>query len=193
MGICMERLAMVIVTYKRRELLERLFASILKLTEAPWRIVVVDNENSERTSGVVKQFEQECTELWGTTEPDEEGGTARVVYFPQAENIGGSGGFSRGVGKAYALGASWFWVMDDDVKALWRHPGTALRCRRRPLLLAVPLQYRSCYLQPLLSFRLEAGRGVQGVQCALLRGRLLQPRGREEDRPARRALLHLPR
>ena len=41
----MERLAMVIVTYKRQELLERLFVSILKLTEAPWRIVVVDNEN----------------------------------------------------------------------------------------------------------------------------------------------------
>ena len=118
LGICMERLAMVIVTYKRQELLERLFASILKLTEAPWRIVVVDNENSERTSGIVKQFGQECTELWGTTEPDEEGGTARVVYFPQTENIGGSGGFSRGVGKAYALGASWFWVMDDDVSVL---------------------------------------------------------------------------
>ena len=45
LGICMERLAMVIVTYKRQELLERLFVSILKLTEAPWRIVVVDNEN----------------------------------------------------------------------------------------------------------------------------------------------------
>ena len=39
----MDRLAIVIVTFKRQELLGCLFDSIAVLTEAPWRIVVVDN------------------------------------------------------------------------------------------------------------------------------------------------------
>lgn len=116
----MKRLSMVIVTYKRQELLKRLFGSILELTEAPWRIVVVDNERSAETEEIVASFADSATKLWGGTpdDPDNLGGTQRVVYFPQEGNIGGSGGFSRGVGKAYELGAEWFWVMDDDVCVL---------------------------------------------------------------------------
>ena len=34
-----------------------------------------------------------------------------VVYAQQTENLGGAGGFSAGVAKAYELGAAWFWVM----------------------------------------------------------------------------------
>ena len=41
-----EKLAIVVVTYKRQQLLATLFESIEKLTVAPWRIVVVDNEHS---------------------------------------------------------------------------------------------------------------------------------------------------
>jgi len=56
-------------------------------------------------------------ELWGDTldDPDAHGGVGRVVYAPQKENTGGSGGFCEGVRIAYELGAEWFWVMDDDV------------------------------------------------------------------------------
>ena len=41
-----------------------------------------------------------------------------MVYAPQSDNLGGAGGFSAGVKKAYELGAAWFWVMDDDVAVL---------------------------------------------------------------------------
>lgn len=37
------RLALVVVTFKRQELLSTLFDSFLELTQAPWRIVIVDN------------------------------------------------------------------------------------------------------------------------------------------------------
>ena len=47
-----------------------------------------------------------------------QGGTSRVVYAPQTDNLGGAGGFSVGVKVAYDLGAEWFWVMDDDVAVL---------------------------------------------------------------------------
>ncbi len=41
-----DKLAIVVVTFKRQELLAKLFDSFCGLTRAPWRIVIVDNENS---------------------------------------------------------------------------------------------------------------------------------------------------
>lgn len=113
-----DRLAIVVVTYKRQELLAQLMDSIEQLEVAPWRIVMVDNEHSDRTKAMVSQFGAKVAAKWGQTEPDDEGGRSRVVYEPQKGNIGGSGGFSNGVKKAYELGAQWFWVMDDDVAVL---------------------------------------------------------------------------
>ncbi len=111
-----KRLAVVVVTFKRQELLSNLMDSFLALTSAPWRFVFVDNENSDATREIVEGFSRRVEELWGpAAEPDALGGTNRVVYAPQAENLGGSGGFSKGVERAYELGAEWLWLMDDDV------------------------------------------------------------------------------
>lgn len=98
-------------------MLADLLDSILSLTMAPWRVVVVDNENSPQTASIVEGFAARACALWGPTDddPDAEGGTERAVYDPMAENTGGSGGFSEGVRRAFELGAEWFWVMDDDV------------------------------------------------------------------------------
>ena len=49
----MEKVAIVVVTFKRQELLRKLFDSILESTVAPWRLVVVDNENSQLTNEIV--------------------------------------------------------------------------------------------------------------------------------------------
>ena len=116
----MRRPTIVIVTYKRQELLAGLFDSILELTVAPWRVVVVDNENAPQTRQMVAAFSGRMDDLWGPTtdDPDARGGTQRAVYVPMEENIGGSGGFSEGVRRAFDLGAEWFWVMDDDVAVM---------------------------------------------------------------------------
>jgi rhamnopyranosyl-N-acetylglucosaminyl-diphospho-decaprenol beta-1,3/1,4-galactofuranosyltransferase len=115
MAQSLNKAAIVVVTYKRQELLAGLFDSILQLTQAPWRIVVVDNENSAETAVMVQQFSDRATSRWGKTIIDSAGNQERVVYTPQDHNGGGAGGFSVGVKKAYDLGAHWFWVMDDDV------------------------------------------------------------------------------
>lgn len=47
------KLAIVVVTYKRQQLLATLFESIEKLTVAPWLIIVVDNEHSDHALGHV--------------------------------------------------------------------------------------------------------------------------------------------
>lgn len=112
-----DRVAIVVVTFKRQELLAKLFDSFCGLTRAPWRIVIVDNEASDHTKRMVEDLAAKTDELWGadTVHPDLEGSTSRVVYAPQQDNLGGAGGFSAGVKRAYELGAQWFWVMDDDV------------------------------------------------------------------------------
>ena len=114
------KLAIVVVTFKRQELLAKLFDSFCTLTVAPWRIVIVDNEHSDKTERMVAELGERTDELWGAPAdgPDAEGGTARVVYAPQDDNLGGAGGFSAGVKRAWELGAEWFWVMDDDVMVL---------------------------------------------------------------------------
>ena len=113
-----EKLAIVVVTYKRQQLLATLFESIEKLTVAPWRIVVVDNEHSDATQSMVDDFREAVTAQWGNTIADQSGNESRVVYAPQSDNLGGAGGFSAGVKKAYELGSEWFWVMDDDVAVM---------------------------------------------------------------------------
>lgn len=112
-----DKLAIVVVTYKRQELLANLFESMTELTATPWRIVIVDNENSRETEAMCTAFNERLANLWGidTEQPDAQGGTDRVIYAPQLENGGGAGGFSAGTKCAYDLGAQWFWVMDDDV------------------------------------------------------------------------------
>ena len=116
----MKRTALVIVTFKRQELLSNLLNSITQLTQAPWRIIVVDNENSSETASLVSEFSETVKTTWGKTtdDPDAHGGTNRVCYVPMEQNTGGSGGFSEGVRVGYELGAEWFWVMDDDVAVL---------------------------------------------------------------------------
>lgn len=113
----MRRPAIVIVTFMRQQLLSELLDSLLSLTVAPWRVVVVDNEASDETAQMVAGFDERALALWGPTtdDPDAEGGTSRAEYVRMEENTGGSGGFSAGVARAYELGADWFWVMDDDV------------------------------------------------------------------------------
>ncbi|AEB06831.1 glycosyl transferase family 2 [Coriobacterium glomerans PW2] len=115
-----EGLALIVVTYKRQELLAKLIDSICALNRAPWRIIVVDNEHSEQTRAMVADLAARACARWGTDveHPDEAGGTDRVVYAPQRDNLGGAGGFSAGIGLAWELGARWFWVMDDDVSVM---------------------------------------------------------------------------
>lgn len=91
-------------------------ASLLMSTEAPWRVFVVDNENSPETRDIVSTYSQIVSEGITAT-PWPEGGSA-FEYIPMGENTGGAGGFAEGVRQAYRSGAEWFWLMDDDVEVL---------------------------------------------------------------------------
>ena len=126
-----ENTAIVIVTYQRQELLQVLFESIKKNTRWPGNIYIIDNDANDEVGKMVSSLGDQ---LHGAT----------VTWVPMSSNTGGAGGFSKGTDLAYAGGAEWIWLMDDDVKLLpealetlvsWmpyakEHDHLAIQCRR---------------------------------------------------------------
>jgi GT2 family glycosyltransferase len=87
-------IATVVVTYNRLGLLKECIAALRNQTLKPDAIIVVNNGSTDGTK------------LWLETQQD-------LLVFYQ-ENLGGAGGFHRGMQEVYALAYDWIWVMDDD-------------------------------------------------------------------------------
>jgi GT2 family glycosyltransferase len=93
-----ETVAIVVVTYNRADLLERMLAGLAALERLPEAVIVVDNASTDRTPEV----------LVAATNPG-------LQVLRAEENLGGAGGFHRGVRAAYEQGFDRIWLMDDDV------------------------------------------------------------------------------
>ncbi|MDQ0755847.1 glycosyltransferase [Arthrobacter sp. B3I4] len=100
----MDNLYAVVVTYNRADLLRNLLDSFARLGTGPARIIVVDNASTDHTADVVAAAAA--------------AGGPPIRYERLGENLGGAGGFSRGVELALESGAEWLWLMDDDVEVL---------------------------------------------------------------------------
>lgn len=85
----------VVVTYNRCTLLQKAIRA-LKNQTVPLDVILVINNGS--TDDTVEWLSKQ------------EG-----VMVVTQDNLGGSGGFWRGIKEAYALGADYIWCMDDDV------------------------------------------------------------------------------
>ncbi len=112
----MDKVAIIIVTYQRRQLLCQLLDSLLRLSVAPWRVIVVDNDNDPEVANIIEKYRDKVAE--GLARKAWQDGARSFEYVGQPENTGGAGGFSKGVEVAYKAGADWFWLMDDDVTVL---------------------------------------------------------------------------
>jgi GT2 family glycosyltransferase len=90
------KVAAVVVTYNRRDLLLESLAAVLAQTAAPDMVIVVDNASEDGTAAAVRdKFPRvHLAELW--------------------RNCGGAGGFAAGVALALAGDAGLIWLMDDD-------------------------------------------------------------------------------
>jgi GT2 family glycosyltransferase len=93
-----ERVAVVVVTYNRADLLERMLAGLGALDRRPDCVVVVNNASTDHTREVLDR----------STNPD-------LMAIHTTENIGGAGGFHLGLKTAYDKGYDAMWLMDDDV------------------------------------------------------------------------------
>lgn len=93
-----ERVAVVVVTYNRADLLRGMLEGLAGLERAPDAVVVVDNASSDHTREVL-----EASRLPG------------LVAIHTTDNLGGAGGFRLGLQTAYDRGYDVMWLMDDDV------------------------------------------------------------------------------
>ena len=93
-----ESVAVVVVTFNRADLLERMLASLLVMDPAPDALFVVDNASTDHTAQVLDRA-----------------ANPGLVRLPMTENLGGAGGFHVGLEAAYDAGFDRIWLMDDDV------------------------------------------------------------------------------
>lgn len=92
------KVSCVVVTYNRLSLLKECIAAVRKQTFQPDTIYIVNNHSTDNTEEYLATFADD-TQM-------------RIVSLP--ENVGGAGGFSRGIKEAVLAGADWVWIMDDD-------------------------------------------------------------------------------
>ncbi len=94
-----ERVAVVVVTHNRRDLLRTCLEAVVSQDRRPDLVIVVDNASSDGTAEVVRR-EYPTFEL-----------------LSLERNEGGAGGFHAGLLAAHRRGADWTWLLDDDAIA----------------------------------------------------------------------------
>ncbi len=95
-----ETIAVVVVTHNRADLLVGMLDGLVAQTHAPDAVIVIDNGSTDHTQEVLSQR------------------MARAdlpIQVITQDNLGGAGGFHRGVRAAYDGGFDRVWLMDDDV------------------------------------------------------------------------------
>ena len=93
-----KRIAAVIVTYNRLELLKECIQAIMD-QEVPCDVLVVDNNSNDGTSEWLSDYSNE---------------NSRLLYHKLDDNLGGAGGFNHGMKWAVEAGYDYVWIMDDD-------------------------------------------------------------------------------
>lgn len=88
------KIASVVVTFNRLELLKECIGSLREQTRRIDEIFVINNSSTDGTEEWLSKQE----DLTTITQP----------------NSGGAGGFYTGIKTAYEKGYDWIWVMDDD-------------------------------------------------------------------------------
>lgn len=91
----MSKITAVVVTFNRLKLLQRVIASLQKQSVHIHDIIIVNNGSTD-----------------GTKEWLDEQNKLHIIH---QENVGGSGGFYRGIQEASKTECDWIWCMDDDV------------------------------------------------------------------------------
>lgn len=104
--MCMnKKVAAIIVTYNRKELLAECLAAVCSQEYKPAMVYLIDNASTDGTDDWV-----------ATNNYDGKHGDIQFCYVRLPENIGGSGGFYTGLKMAHESDEMFdaFWLMDDD-------------------------------------------------------------------------------
>lgn len=100
----MKNVAVIIVTFNRKEKLLRCIDAVcMQTSEVQPDIFVVDNNSSDGTGEWVRRYISE-----------HEDKDSKIFYCNLGYNSGGAGGFCYGIRKAFESGYDFMWIMDDD-------------------------------------------------------------------------------
>lgn len=104
------RVSAVIVTYNRKNTLQKCIEAVCSQTRNPDTVYIIDNHSTDGTGELL-------TEKGIVDNPCGSGvyKKCKTVHRYLPDNLGGAGGFSRGMREAYDNGADAVWIMDDDV------------------------------------------------------------------------------
>lgn len=91
------KIAAVVVTYNRKELLCRCLQALQNQQNPNLDILVIDNASTDGTRQAVETL-----------------ALPQIRYMNTGRNLGGAGGFSYGVRAAAQSGYEYLWLMDDD-------------------------------------------------------------------------------
>jgi GT2 family glycosyltransferase len=95
----MSRIAAIVLTYNRVELLKLCLAAIARQATPCDLLIVVDNGSTDGTAEFLARYD----------------GPPRLVVVPIAQNCGPAAGFNKAFHAGLNSGAELLWVMDDDV------------------------------------------------------------------------------
>lgn len=95
-----EKIAAVVVTYNRKELLVKCLDALMGQTRPLDRIILIDNNSNDGTRELLETRRYLNNFI--------------IDYVCMPKNTGGSGGFHEGVKRAFSAGFDWLWLMDDD-------------------------------------------------------------------------------
>lgn len=96
----MTKIGAIIVTYNRKELLDKSIKALLSQNIEVNKIIIINNASTDGTEKLLTKYEKEYP------------GKFTIVNL--LENLGGAGGFSEGIKKAYNEDIEYMWIMDDD-------------------------------------------------------------------------------
>ena len=102
------KFAVTIVTYNRLELLKECVQQVLSQTVPFFYICIVDNNSTDGTSKYLDQLVAETQ----TASSDKNKPEFHILHLP--ENIGGAGGFAKGIENLGKTDCDWILIIDDD-------------------------------------------------------------------------------
>jgi rhamnopyranosyl-N-acetylglucosaminyl-diphospho-decaprenol beta-1,3/1,4-galactofuranosyltransferase len=161
-----EKIAAVVVTYNRKDLLGQCLDSLLQQSRPLDALYIIDNHSTDGTyedllgRGLIAPAGRSDRGPVETTRPLATGGTLHYVRMP--ENTGGAGGFHEGMKRAAAAGFDWLWLMDDDLltapdalAVLVQRTGTLRSRGKESFLLNSLILARDCPGGDVLAFPLQ--------------------------------------
>jgi len=117
------KIAAIVVTYNRKQLLLECLAALLNQTYPLDAIYIIDNASSDGTPELLLEKGYINRVLYSNSETLEDikllnlpllSKTVEIHYIRMHENTGGAGGFAKGIDEGLKNNYDWLWIMDDD-------------------------------------------------------------------------------